>query len=193
MDKQDKSERKIRCMKIILREKLLKMIKAKPSSKISVSSLCEEANISRATFYKHYIDADDLFNHIINEYSEKVGDYIKEIKIPALSVEMFEQIFTALIQNKDISELIFDNHSNRTFFVSFIAQNRNYFIDQLTKELPKLDYATLDYIYLFIANGIEGLGEKWISNNFEQSPKLMAELCYNFTQAIIERSRYSIS
>lgn len=192
MDKQDKNERKVRFMKIILREKLLKMIKAKPTGKISVSSLCEEANISRATFYKYYVDAEDLLNHIISEYSSKVGEYISEINIPALSIEMFEQIFIAINQNRDLAELIFDKHRNRTYFVSFICESRDYFIDQLKKELPNLDRTTLDYIYLFVSNGIEGLAEKWILNNFEQPPKAMAKLCYDFTQAIIKSKNYSV-
>ncbi len=58
----------------LLKEGLLRMIKHKPLSKISVSELCKEAGVNRATFYNHYDSPAMLLKDIAVDYSEALKE-----------------------------------------------------------------------------------------------------------------------
>ncbi|MBR8643897.1 TetR/AcrR family transcriptional regulator [[Brevibacterium] frigoritolerans] len=49
-----KQDRRIDRTKTFLKDALLKLLSENPISKISITELCNEANINRGTFYAHY-------------------------------------------------------------------------------------------------------------------------------------------
>lgn len=51
---------RVRYTRMITEQSFLELLKQKPVSKITVTELCELAQINRATFYKHYLDVQDL-------------------------------------------------------------------------------------------------------------------------------------
>lgn len=72
-------------------EALLKNLESSPLSKITVDTICKEANINRSTFYKYYTDKYDLLDKYINktikEFSEHMMPFfidatVKEIQAP---------------------------------------------------------------------------------------------------------------
>lgn len=52
---------------MMIRESFIQLLKEQPVSKITVTKICEMAEINRATFYKYYNDAFDLLQ---NNFSE---------------------------------------------------------------------------------------------------------------------------
>ena len=58
--------------KRLIKESFAKLLKDYPSDKISVSKLCEKAEINRGTFYLYYKDIYDLRYRMANDYLEDV-------------------------------------------------------------------------------------------------------------------------
>lgn len=58
-----------------LKKAFLKLIYTKPIETINVSSICDELNIKRQTFYYHYRDIFELVDSIFEDYT---NDLIKE-------------------------------------------------------------------------------------------------------------------
>jgi len=58
--KNEKTDRRVKYRKMVLRESLTKLMQEKPISRITIKELCEDADINRATFYSHYNDQFDL-------------------------------------------------------------------------------------------------------------------------------------
>ena len=67
---------RIRYTKRILREVLLDLLKDRDLSCISVTDLCEGAEINRATFYRYYESPVDLLNHIEAELLENLRERV---------------------------------------------------------------------------------------------------------------------
>lgn len=51
---------------------------------ITIKELTEKADISRKTFYLHYVDKYDLLNAVVNKHLEELGSFVKRKKIRGL-------------------------------------------------------------------------------------------------------------
>ena len=58
-----------------IKKVFLKLIYSKPIETINVSSICDELNIKRQTFYYHYRDIFELVESIFEDYT---NDLIKD-------------------------------------------------------------------------------------------------------------------
>ena len=61
-----KEDKRVIKTKRDLRNALAALLKKNSYSKITVCDICEESQINRMTFYKHYMDKSDLLNDIFN-------------------------------------------------------------------------------------------------------------------------------
>lgn len=57
-------DRRVIYTKKVIKEALLNLLKENPLEKITVKETCAHADINRATFYRYYIDAYNLFETI---------------------------------------------------------------------------------------------------------------------------------
>lgn len=64
MDVAMKDDQRIALTKRLLREGLLRLLSKTDLNKISVTQLCIESGINRATFYRHYEEPRDILNDI---------------------------------------------------------------------------------------------------------------------------------
>ena len=53
--------RRVRMTKRLMKNAMLELLEQKELSNISVTALCEKADVHRSTFYKYYTDPADLF------------------------------------------------------------------------------------------------------------------------------------
>ena len=59
-----KDDQRIALTKRLLREGLLRLLSKTDLNKISVTQLCIESGVNRATFYRHYEEPRDILNDI---------------------------------------------------------------------------------------------------------------------------------
>ena len=52
----------------------MELIMMKPVNKITVTELAERAEISKGTFYLHYLDIYDLYNRLVEEVANKIAE-----------------------------------------------------------------------------------------------------------------------
>lgn len=56
-----------------IKEAFMSLIMTKPVNKITVTELAEKAEISKGTFYLHYLDIYDLYNGLVEEVANKIA------------------------------------------------------------------------------------------------------------------------
>lgn len=105
MDKNQKKNRNYEKTEEAIIEALVKLYrKHKNINRITVKSLCEEANISRSTFYLHYQDMIDIFETIGYKFTKSLKEIVVEIsKQSEFDFEVYiKQIFGLLGKSHEL-------------------------------------------------------------------------------------------
>lgn len=88
------------------------------SQNVSVSKICEEAEISRPTFYRCYKDINalmsDLYEQGVNTYTEEMILSIFDVNIedPDVFKANIEKLLDAIFENSDVANIIFSDANN---------------------------------------------------------------------------------
>ncbi|MBQ5581358.1 MAG: TetR/AcrR family transcriptional regulator C-terminal domain-containing protein [Clostridia bacterium] len=121
---------------------LKELLKTQPFEKVTVSSICEQANMKRTSFYYHFLDKYDLVNWIFDTEYEA---FLKE----AFSVESLEpkgvpKGVTIWDLIRSTAEYFYQNAAFYQNIVSFTGQNS--FLDHFRELLaPLLQEMLRDY------------------------------------------------
>ena len=66
MDK--KENQRVRLTKLMLKDALVDLLEKTPLQQITITEICERAEINRTTFYKYYSSECDLYDDIENDF-----------------------------------------------------------------------------------------------------------------------------
>ncbi len=70
---------RIRISKTMLKTGLLKLLREKPLSQITVYELCQVSEINRTTFYKYYGSQEELLNEIEGDFLRQLDEDLKQV------------------------------------------------------------------------------------------------------------------
>ena len=82
MDKTHKTDRRTRYTRQAIKDILLKELKTRPYSKITVTEICKKAEMNRGTFYLHYYDIDDVLNDILEDFLSDTSSVLDHVLCP---------------------------------------------------------------------------------------------------------------
>lgn len=114
-----KEDKRVVKTKRDLRNALSALIKSKPYEKITVCDICQEAVINRMTFYKHYMDKNDLLSDMF-DFARVSAGAIETLKnsdgncedVIRIVLPIVKQIASECVDKKDIIKAMFDNDSD---------------------------------------------------------------------------------
>ena len=89
-----KPDRRIRRTRDTLGDALIQLMQEQPFDSITVQHVLDRAGISRATFYTHFRDKDDLFLSDVEDFLERMGNFLTRQKAPARRLFPVEELFT---------------------------------------------------------------------------------------------------
>ena len=168
-----KIDRRVRYTKMVLRESLSKLLKENPIEKITVKQICEDADINRGTFYSHYSDQFDLYDHIVEELIEGGFECLGNFMVQT-DEELNQRLISVFEYIKDNGELI----------KTLISKGVEYRVEKQIRDIVKNIYLSkntsdidIDYIncaYSFIAAGAISLVRQWLNSDTSKSPEEMA-------------------
>ena len=70
---EQKSDLRVTKTRRLIKATFLELVQAKPVRKITVTELAKRAEISKGTFYLHYLDIYDLYNQMVEETVAKIA------------------------------------------------------------------------------------------------------------------------
>lgn len=76
-----------------IKEAFAALIMIKPVNKITVTELAQKAEISKGTFYLHYLDIYDLYNELVKETASKIAESFNPYPDLFTAPEMFVRTF----------------------------------------------------------------------------------------------------
>ena len=144
---------------------MIELLKENAFSDISVSEICEKAQVSRNSFYRNFADREDiLYKHIrflLNEW-----DKYREYNDKGSGAEFFGNVFAFLKHNED-------------FFSLLSKRNMLHVLLRVIKDMhgakPEHDNIAA-YLTSFMSYGTFGWIEEWINRGMQESAESMTEL-----------------
>lgn len=170
-----KEDGRVRYTKMRIRSAFYELLHEKSYDKITVTAICEKAEINRATFYKHYLDVADLVDKLqeetINVLAEKLNsatdttakDFIVDI-LKYLKLHMEDNNNAGLFASSTAST--FTAKISRLIYLSFS-----------TLLMPRIpDNADMDksIVFAYIAGGCAGIIDYWAKSGYKENEEAIA-------------------
>ena len=175
---QKKENRRVRYTRQALRESLLAQLADKPLNKISVSSVCEKADINRSTFYLYYKDVYDLMEQIEDELYSELLELASSNPHPLPGTDLLRRIYETIYKNRDLARVVFGKFGDKEFMKKVSNIYRDQAISEWRRQFSHLDEETLAYIYTFSTYTNIGVIERWINHDFHETPEQLAQLTH---------------
>ena len=158
-----------RYTKQCLFDSLLHALEQKPVSDITVSEICEEAGISRKTFYKYYSDQFALLLAMQDDLFAGFERYVE--KLPHNVFDMVPALMAFASEHRVLVRAAFENRGQGNFIDRVIAYLYDAYHSDWERANPNLPKQDVTFLFHFVASGLVGIIRLWL---FEE-PELSAE------------------
>lgn len=174
-----KEDRRVKMTKRLLKESLITLLSSKSIGKITISEICEHADINRSTFYTHYSDQYDLLKSIENEYIEKV---MAALSTPTINLEelllFIQQLLQFFIESKAMSQILFSDRAD-IHFTNDLAKTLYNKLADTRKDQEEIDMEAVEYTMAFVVAGSTGVIQRWIQEDFKTPQEKISLLIAN--------------
>ncbi|WP_068675499.1 TetR/AcrR family transcriptional regulator [Oceanobacillus sp. Castelsardo] len=177
-----KLDRRKKYTRMVLKDSLIKLLKEKQISQITVKEVCELADINRSTFYSHYRDHFDLLYQIEEEIIEDMNEYLSQYNFTKEeeSVKMTAKLLEYIASKRDICQTLLHENGDTTF-QKRVMNVAHRFLMKSWKDMINLDEDISGYLSTFIISGSIHVIKNWLDQGMDQSPKEMAGIINAFT------------
>lgn len=155
----------------IIKDALLELMKQQPFEKITVSSLCRQAEITRTTFYLHFLNLTDVLNEVLKDALQiKQSDQTE--KLSSLSQkEQFNEalwpVWKRIAHSPKYHILLMDETLTRYLLNKIYQMEKNHVVSSLIKKY-NLSKEEAEIIFQFTLYGSFTINKKL---NWEQNDK----------------------
>ena len=160
---------------------LIVLMGKKKLEELTISEICQEADVNRNTFYSHYSSVRELFEEMNGKYMEALFASAKVFDEPNDStIKNLVNVLDKMKEKGNLTKIIFSEsnsikHLNTLLQILFTTS----IIDNL-----KIENLSLDECHAFLIGGITSLILRWIENDFQESPKNFGRKIFNFIEEI---------
>lgn len=174
------SNRRVKYTKQAIAQSLLSLLQEKPLERISITELCERADINRSSFYKHYLDIYDLMEKLEDEQYQKIYDAtLKDIHISSdmgsTPSRLRKQALLTIKENPSFFQIFLTDRNNR--FLKRLLQSTYSFMNN--EYIPLSDREAInptglsdfekESVILYILHGSISVVRCWLENGCKES------------------------
>ena len=174
--------RRVRMTKRLMKDALLELLEDQNLANISVTAVCETADVHRSTFYNYYTDPAHLLREIETEVLDRIPtppqvlDQQNQQTLLATTADFFDYIK----ENKKTIQILFNESSGSNFAVRLVDHLRNGYVPVNDNS----DELTAHFTQLYIANGTVGMMREWVNADYPVSSEEIAEMMYTLSRRV---------
>ena len=171
-----KENQRIALTRRLLQEGLLRLLEQEKLEQISVTALCKEAGINRATFYNHYASPTAL----LEEMEQALVSELQTINSSAETLdEVLDQTERSCImlkENSTLFHILVRYHADQDLEEIVKKTARHYDTHRLNTLQTKLDLDTIHLVSSYLYCGCYNLIREWLLHDIDKTPRQIAEL-----------------
>jgi len=180
-------DRRVRRTRRQLRDALRKLIQQQPYNDITIKSIVDEADISRATFYLHYKKKDDLLLKCFSSLEEDVAERLDNTGGTHISLyDLALLMFTRVMENRTLYNKLKDTND--------LASVMNQQVQEMIPIIEVTLHATqtdptlmIGLLACQIAGALSASASWWLENDLDSTPEQMATTALNQLHSAIPR------
>ena len=176
--------RRVKMTKKMMKDALLELLEKQPIEKITVTDICEKADVNRSTFYSYYEDIGQLLLEVEDDVlnSLPVSPDSASVDTDGRFLSALEEFFNYVRENERPFRLLIVQRDSSSFNHRLI----NSVMERYRKPSSTGDKLLDRYAYVYCINGVIGIMKEWINGNFSISTR-------DFTQMAFQMSAKAIS
>ena len=181
MNKQN-DNRRVRITKRMMKDALLELLQQNDLVDISITALCEAADVHRSTFYNYYSDPADLLREIEQDFLDRIPapyETAEQVDQEQL-LEANEAFFDYVKQNDRAFRILFDESKGSCFASRLV----NTLCDRYIPVSSDSDETTISFMRRYVANGAVGMMREWVNTGYPFSSRKIAEMMYDLSRRI---------
>ena len=183
-------DRRVRRTRRRLRDALIALILEKGYDNIIIQEITETADLSRATFYLHYKDKDELLASSLEEMFDELMESVKDImlrrklelvdgdapSLPAFKhVAEYADLYKSLLGEKGVSSVI-----NRILdYIARIGEQQYRLL--VTEEEEKAIPVPIEVAARHMAGAMFSMVSWWLAEDMKYTPEEMAHYFHRMT------------
>lgn len=182
-------DRRNRRTRALLKKLMIQALRQMPLQRISVTKLCEAADINRSTFYQHYTDIYALLRDIEEDLLTETDRLCKRILQASLTPEaVMEQIFLYIHENRDLLSLLLFRSDHQGFQKGLNEKNLSLFREKVLQSyrIPEgvLEESLTDTL-LFLSAGFYSIYVRWLTNGCQEDLSSLTKCALRLSEACL--------
>lgn len=153
-------------------EAYIKLVLRHQTAKISVTEICQEAHISRNTFYYHFLDRFELLESIYTSDIEKPLLFAVEKNLPARESTIV--LYRQFLMRKNFYMIVMKEEGQNSMFENIITHLEKINLKRMRPYIE--DAQQLEYFAYRFAATQAMLLKKWLMDGMNQTPEFMSDI-----------------
>ncbi len=177
-----KGNRRTLYTKKIIKESLIELLQTNDIHQITVTNICNKADINRGTFYSYYKDAFDLLQSIEDELFDQILRYLNETPAEDYTDSLLIKVLELIAENKDLCKILLCKQRDGRIIdrILYIASKAN--LEPLFDKSNEFDESHFDYLIRYSVGGILAIIQVWLENNLKKSPREIVKIINNINK-----------
>ncbi len=172
-----KENQRVALTKRMLREALFRLLQSESLNKITITRLCQEAAVNRATFYHHYTSPRDVLMEAATEMAEDLKQISPPTILPTEAEPFMAKICTYLKEKADIVKVLFLCETDDDLAATLSEINQHIWEnDQTLIRNLALDPDNTRLLSSFFIAGAYQLIRLWLLDDIQKTPEEVARL-----------------
>lgn len=177
-----KDSRRVKMTKRMLKESLINLMKESSVHDITIKEICENADVNRSTFYRHYQTQYDLYNEIIDDIAADISEIFEKMKSEGFdTVTFLVRVLEYIEARREVFLVILSDKGNINIGEAYTKMTEKVIGQQKLSELGS-------YIAQFISAGMTSILWSWLSKENRRSATDVALLLHTFIKNGLSRA-----
>lgn len=164
--------------KNLIKKALAKLIHTKDVSKITVSDIIREADISRGTFYAHYADVNSVVEQIESEELQKIIDFVNRFGVERVSEDVgtfIKMICEYLSNDMEYYRMLTQSNMLDSFIWRLVNVYYDILLESIVSSGKHRDVDEANLYLLYITSAAKTVLVNWLSGEIKGTPEQIAE------------------
>jgi AcrR family transcriptional regulator len=161
---------------------LLELLEKKGLENISVTEICERADVNRGTFYKYYRDINDLYD----QTEDKFVDGLREVLETGNTSDLFARVTTMLQSHEFFVRPRYMGEGSSRLLGKLLGLVRPGMTENVLVRRPDLSREEADFLSEYVIGGCARMYEVWIRGGMTTPAKKLQKYINSFVETSLQ-------